>query len=480
MFKTNSHKKVLNFVTISKPFSSDPMDYDLYIHHQAFTSVFGNLVSLGKKGEVVSQIAQSWSHDESAKKWVFIINNNLKYSNGDVITAADIEMNLKRVAFLKSKNNSQSGLFEYIEGFESIKKLNDVKGIYSEGNQLFLNFIQPMPDLLSKISFGFYSLAHPSLYDHQTGEWKNKHRTISSGPYEVVKWDDNSFELGLRKNIQYVDYNNAIEKISFIDLSLIKQSSDLNDVDILIADKSSLMVDSSFEYIGSSEGFKIGYVHCYGWDKVNSPLNNLEIRKWMRFKFYKGLQKSHFEIINSFFPSTFAGIKKFDLDFEIPKPVFKKFKIITHTMSAALKINENINQKSIPEIFNLALRNIGEDSDIEVEQIKFEDSMEIEKVMDIAINGTGIEADDFLSTVKFMFLSKHGINLPDSTGVILNELKKNNPDIDIINKELWNQAIIWPIRYYTKGYWFKKDSLINYDQLNLDLPAIDFQFIKWK
>ncbi len=240
------------------------------------------------------------------------------------------------------------------------------------------------------------------------------------------------------------------------------------------------MVDSTFEYIGSAEGFKIGYVQCYSWDKKNSPLNNLNLRKWLRYKFYRGLQKSNFEVINSFFPLSLSGVKKFTLNFEVQKPSFNKFKIITHTLNAGSKLKENANLKSIPEVFDAALKNIGEDADIDVQQIKYDEHMEIEKVMDLAINGTGIEAEEFIDTVRFMFLSKHGINLPDSTGRILDELKKVSPDIDIINREIWDQAIIWPIRHYSKGFWFKKDSKINYNQINLNIPSIDFQFIKWE
>ncbi len=222
MIKSNVHKRSLNIVTGSKPFSSDPLDYDAYVHHQTFTSVFGNLVSFNKKGEITPQIAESWSHDEELKKWIFKIRKNTYYSNGDLITAHDYEMSLKRVAFVKSIEKSQSGLLEHLVGYDKITNLNELEGVFSQGNELHLNFNTPTPELLSKIAFGFYSLAHPSLYDNKTGVWKNKLKSISSGTYEVSRWDENSFELSLRKNISYVDYINAIDTISFKDLSVIK------------------------------------------------------------------------------------------------------------------------------------------------------------------------------------------------------------------------------------------------------------------
>ena len=84
-----------------------------------------------------------------------------------------------------------------------------------------------------------------------------------------------------------------------------------------------------------------------------------------------------------------------------------------------------------------------------------------------------------MDTVKFMFLSKEGIKLPDINGKIINELKKQNPDPNFINSQIWDQAVIWPIRHYSGGYWYKNESNINVELINVDSPSIDFQFVRW-
>lgn len=469
----------LNFATSSLPYSSDPLDYDQYIHHYAFTSVLGTLVSSSKKGEITSQVAESWKKENNSKKWIFTLRKNLKYSNGDMITAKDFELSLKRIAYFHKKLDSESGIMENLIGFKNIKNLESVQGISSLDNNLILEFSIEMPDLLTKISFGFYSLAHPSLFDHKTGEWLNKRKIISSNSYEVKSWTNQNFELSLREEIPYVDYQSAVKNINFISLSSVKKSKDLDNVDMLVADKSTLMVDDSFEYIGSSEGYKIGYAECYGWNDSSKPMSSLKNRKWLRFKFYESLKKTNFEITNSFFPPSLPGITKIDFDISSDLPATNSFTVSTHTMLKSSKIKENEGTLSIQEIIDQGLKSLGDDSQIKVTQKEFDENIDIEKQFDLAINGTGIEADQFLDTVRFMFLSKQGIKLPDESGEILLELKKEKPDVNLINKLLWDQAIIWPIRHYSKGYWFKKASVINYEKLNLDLPAIDFQFVKW-
>ena len=461
-----------------KPFSSDPMDYDYYIHHYAFTSVFGKLVSLEKKGQVTPLLAEKWSHDNDFKTWTFTIRPHLFYSNGDLITPKDIALNFTRMAFLKNKTNSQSGLLEFLIGFNSLKSAHDtIEGISYNQDQVVFKFIKPIPDLLSKISFGFYSLTHPSLYNLENGEWINKKLVISSGPYDVSEWTDSSFNLTLRKDLPYVDYKKAISKIHFQDLLKAKKSTDLKDIDIIVADKTSLMVDDTFNYTGSSVGLKIGYAQVYTWNKPG-PMNDINVRKWLRQKFYNDLNSHHFSTTKSFFPLSLKNLHDISDDVQIAKPNYKPFKLITHTMNSTAKIIENSARKSMAELFDSALSSLNGD-DVTLIKNEITDDSDLEK-FDVVINGTGVEADEYWDTVRFMFLSKQGIKLPDASGKILAELKKANPDINVINRELWDQAIIWPIRHYTNGFWLKKEPRISFDEVNLDGPAIDFQFIHWK
>lgn len=474
--KTKS-KDVLIFASGSIPYSSDPMEYDAYIHHYSFTSLFGNLVTSSKKGVISPLIAKSWFHDKDSKHWEFNIRDDLRYSNGDKVTAEDYALCLKRIAYLKKMSKSNSGVFEFLTGFDSITSIKNVEGIKASGEKLIFDFSFPMPDLPSKLSFGFYSLVHPSLYDHSTGKWINKRAVISSNSYELETWNDNEFIIKLRSNIPYVNYSSAVKKIKIINFSKIHEAKDLEQVDFAVADKNSLMFDSSFEYLGSNEGFIIGYVQCYGWDDPKQVMSDINVRKWLRYKFYEGLKKGGMEITSSFFPPALLNLKERPIEYKVSRPDFKEFKLVTHTMSKSSKIKENQDKQSVQEIMDLALKNMGNDSGVKVSQIDFDESMDIEKVLNLAINGTGIDADEIFDTIRFMFTSKQGANLPDFSGKIISELKKENPNIEIINQELWEQAIIWPVRHYTKGHWFKKNRNFNFDDLNMNIPAIDFQFV---
>jgi hypothetical protein len=97
---------------------------------------------------------------------------------------------------------------------------------------------------------------------------------------------------------------------------------------------------------------------------------------------------------------------------------------------------------------------------------------------DIYMLGTGILIEDPLHDVNFMFKAKEGIQLPDSSGIIIKELNKPHPDLQLINQEIWNQAIIWPITHYASGFWAK--STVDLSLINNSLPPTDFNWVGWK
>ncbi len=459
------------------PFSSDPMDYDFYVHHWAFSSIFAKLVSSEKNGETFPMIAEEWKNENNFQRWSFKIRSDLKYSNGEPIKISDVLLNFKRISYLKKKNNSNSGMLEFLKGFYKIESLNnEIEGLKIEKNSIVFEFIKPMPNLLDVISFGFYGIAHPSQFDHKSGGWLNKKTAIASGPYQIKTWDDEQYEIQLRDNVEYSKKNKNLTNIKFKVFTNAKSSSDLDDIDFMVADKNSLMVDNRFNFIGSNVNFKIGYVQCHSWNKEKSPLADKATREWFRMKFYQGLLKNNFEVTTSFFPPSLKGLKNIDRNFVVSRPNFQHFTLKTHPMNMSSKIKENNHKKSISEIFSTALLNLGIDSGATLLQLDLEN----DSLYDVAISGSGIEAVDYMDTVKFMFLSKEGIRLPDINGKILEELKKESPDINIINQEIWDQAVIWPIRHYSSGYWFNTNSNIDYSEMNFESPSIDFQFLKWK
>lgn len=477
----NVNSKDLVFITPNLPFSSDPMDYDFYVHHYGFTSVFSGLVSLQKRGTVVPRLAKKWTNKNDFKTWEFVIDENLKYSNGEKILAEHVYLNFQRVIFLMKSSGSDSGFLEHLLGFESVTNISSsIPGMELNGNVLRFHFKKPMKDLLELVSFGLYSLAHPTLYDSKTGVWIDQKKVISSGPYEVLVWDEQNFVLEAREDFSQLAEENGVKRVVFRPISKIKTAIDLSDVGIVVADSNSLQVDENFEYISSPIGLNIGYIRCYGCEKKESPLADLKVRKWLRSKFYLGLELNGIKPVKSFFPLLMNGVQEIkDSEADDINNNYGKIRLRTHRYTNFNKIKENEKKISVNESIAKAMEYLASQKELEIEFDEYNTSKKFTD-FDIIMKGTGIEAVEFLSTVKFMFQSKHGIKLPDISGKILEELKKENPNIQIINQELWDQAIIWPVRHFSSGFWINRNINIDVSELNLNHPAIDFQFVKWK
>ena len=298
---------------------------------------------------------------------------------------------------------------------------------------------------------------------------------ISSGPYEVAQWNENKFQLIYRKGSRFVDDTKRIARVTFRNFLNDQTAADIEKNDLLIADKENLMVSKNFDFIGPTTNLKIAYAQCSSWNRAGSPLNDIAIRRWLRHKFYNGIKSLNYPLTFSFFPQTLNNVQPLNVSDEAKKPVHKKIDLITHPILISGKIKENIEKRSIADVYSVALKSMGDDKDI-----NFVQKLGTDEVLDINTKSTGIEYDDYIDTVRFMFLSKDGIQLPDASGKILKELKKENPDINFINREIWEQSLIWPIRHYTSGFWFNKRSNINYDEINVDSPSVDFQFLSWK
>ncbi len=85
MSNNSREKKIIVWMRF-KPESTDPLDYDLNVHHVTMRSVYASLVSLYENGKVTPQIAQSWESNSEKDIWKLTLNNDLTFANGDKIT----------------------------------------------------------------------------------------------------------------------------------------------------------------------------------------------------------------------------------------------------------------------------------------------------------------------------------------------------------------------------------------------------------
>ncbi|MEN0060261.1 MAG: ABC transporter substrate-binding protein [Bdellovibrio sp.] len=258
--------RILKIWSPRTPYSLDPLDYDALAHHIYFRSVYSSLVSDYRLGEINGVVASSWWSNPEKDSWYFQIRDNMFFSDGERIEAKDVALSLNRAAFLMKQGRSDSGLLENLKGIDELQAADQLaSGIHYEKNIVTLEFKKPIPDILTKISFGLYGIVSSKNFDSKTGHWFNKKSIIGSGPYLVENWDDSEVKLRLRsdfpKNLLLT--RPIAHAIYRHDAAAILKS------DVVIDFDDSLAIDKSYAFWGPVKS-AIRYIECEGWQKPDS------------------------------------------------------------------------------------------------------------------------------------------------------------------------------------------------------------------
>lgn len=457
------------------PYSLDPMAYDYFGHHLAFTSSFAPLVSQYQRGAFVGIVAESWISSDDFKTWKFVIREGMTFSNDDIITPEAVLNSLKRVALLQKLAGSKSGLFERIAGLESLHTISDdLEGMRLEGRQLVLKFSQPIPELLGSVSFGLYAIAHPDDYDGKTGEWKDPRQAKTSGAYRVTDWTDDHLSLALHKGFpKDLRHPHPLPAIK-----ILWNPQDVEKADIHQGDSFNQSHGHNFEFQTTSAAtVSIAYIQCFTWRDKGSPCNYLNIRRLLRREFYREMEKKGFTPARSFFPqqlTDFSGAPEAIDQVEV-NPSSAPYRILRSSrayapFSSAMEALDSAARtlKLVPEISEAPAAILAQLIGGALPEYPY----------DTATIVTGILIEDSRDA-RFMIQSKEGIRLPDPDGRLHEEASKPDLDYDKLEEILWDQAIIWPLAHFQAGLWVRKGSF-DFSQINLDLPATDFSWIGMK
>lgn len=148
-------------------------------------------------------------------------------------------------------------------------------------------------------------------------------------------------------------------------------------------------------------------------------------------------------------------------------------------INPAHKSDENKTKMTAQEAFDFGMNSISQKHNLNLELFTPDPKAPLSGKVDFRFRMTAILVDSPNQDIKFMLNSDHGIKLPDEN----NEIKKYIADEQfsalVVNKMLWDQAIVWPIGHMSLGIW-KKVQTITFSNYNLILPPLDLQWIEWE
>jgi oligopeptide transport system substrate-binding protein len=163
-----------------------------YIHH----ALFRNLLWINEKNEVVPDLAENcrW---KNPKKLHCKLKKNLKWSNGEPLTAKDFEQSYEFLLNSKSNFTRKEILFnvvgakKYAQG--TLASFSEV-GIKAKDD---LNLEFTLDDIDPELE---YKLALPMSTPVKQKNFNVNQPLISSGPYRIKSFDSKSLEIKMESN----------------------------------------------------------------------------------------------------------------------------------------------------------------------------------------------------------------------------------------------------------------------------------------
>lgn len=140
------------------------------IDEVVYANVFEGLTRIGPSGEVVPDLAQSWTVSDDGKVYTFKLHTGVKFHDGTDFDANDVKFSLDR-ARAENSVNAQKQLFAAIDSVEVVDPAT-VK----------VTLKHPQGSFLYNMGWGDAVMVAPESAD------TNKEKPIGTGPFKFQSW----------------------------------------------------------------------------------------------------------------------------------------------------------------------------------------------------------------------------------------------------------------------------------------------------
>ena len=140
------------------------------IDEVVYANIFEGLTRFGPDGSVQPALAKSWSIEDDGKRYVFALQEGVKFHDGTAFTAEDVKFSLDR-AMAEDSTNAQKGLFKNIANVDVI-----------DDATVAINLSNPDGNLLFNLAWGdAVMVASESIENAAT-------TPVGTGPFVFGNW----------------------------------------------------------------------------------------------------------------------------------------------------------------------------------------------------------------------------------------------------------------------------------------------------
>ncbi|MFM5138572.1 peptide ABC transporter substrate-binding protein [Aeromonas rivipollensis] len=186
--------------------------------------LFEGLVSEDGQGRIVPAQALRWETSEDGLVWRFFLRPQLKWSNGEPLTARDFVYAWRRL--LSPEQASPSAGLLLATGINNAQSIYagaldlDALGVEAESDQILKVILErPVPYFLQLISQRPFVPVNERAITQFGKQWTQPGKMVSNGPYRLVNWVPNE-RIEAERNVQYWDdAHTRIQRVTYLPLA---------------------------------------------------------------------------------------------------------------------------------------------------------------------------------------------------------------------------------------------------------------------
>jgi oligopeptide transport system substrate-binding protein len=181
--------------------------------------LFEGLTAVGPDGAAVPAAAESWTISEDGLEYTFRLRENLRWSNGDPLRAADFVAGLRRLVE-PATASPYAQVLEPVQNAGAIirgEQPPENLGVMAPDDRTVVIRLQnPAPYLLGLLAQpGTFPLHGPSLAQHG-GEHARPGRLVSNGAFVLTDWVVGSHVVAERNRHYWNDAATQLDKVHYL------------------------------------------------------------------------------------------------------------------------------------------------------------------------------------------------------------------------------------------------------------------------
>ena len=209
----------------------NPLDCCDFSSVRVIYDIYEGLVDYDNDGNIINTGCESYEKSDDGLTYIFHLRKNLKWNNGDELTAEDYVYSLRRCL------NPKTLCKTFIEQLFDIKNAKSISkgelpveelGVYADDKYtLRIELENPNSEFIYYVTLPVYYPVHKkSIEKYGLSAFSKVENIVSNGAYNIKSWVSNS-NITLEKNNNYWDKDNvSIKKVKF--LMIADGSVDLN------------------------------------------------------------------------------------------------------------------------------------------------------------------------------------------------------------------------------------------------------------